>query len=201
MSRRPSRPLPFASRPPTRSLLGRVAVACMVALGVGAAVAEKSDRQQPLTIEADRSSTVDLARKVVVFNGQVVLTQGSLVIRAERMEVTDVGNGHRTASATGLPQQPAEFRQKRDGVNEFVEGRGQAIEYDSREELLRLNGQAVVRRLRGSQLADEVVGDRIVWNGAKELFSVLPSAPTAGVPGRVRATIIPAESAPGGGQK
>lgn len=157
------------------------------------AVAERADRQQPMTIEAERSSTVDLARRVVVFSGRVVLAQGTLRILADQVEVTDLGQGQRIAVATGLPEQPVEFREKRDGLDEFVEGRAQRIEYDSRDALIRLSGKAVVKRLRGTQLADLIEGETIVWNGAREFFSVLPAAPGAGG-GRVRAVLAPAPS-------
>ncbi len=169
------------------------AAAALCVAWPGWAQAEKADRQQPLSIEADQSSTVDLVRRVVVFNGRVVLSQGSLRILADRVEVSDVGDGHRIAQARGLPEQPAQFREKREGVDEFVEGRAALIEYDSRESLIRLSGKAVVRRLRGTQLADEVQGETIVWNGAREFFSVAPSAPAAadGTPGRVRGVFTP----------
>ncbi|MFM8666940.1 MAG: LptA/OstA family protein, partial [Betaproteobacteria bacterium] len=100
---------------PLRSAMRACDVArCMVLWGVvglaGAtggnpALAEKADRQQPLNIEADHSSTVDMARRVVVFNGRVVLTQGTLRILADRVELAEVGDNHRTAVARGRPEQ------------------------------------------------------------------------------------------------
>lgn len=166
------------------------------------AQAEKADRQKPMAIEADRSSSIDLARRVVVFDGRVVLTQGTLRIAADRVEVTEPAEGQRTAVARGLPDAPAEFREKRDGLDEVVEGRAQTVEYDSREELVRLSGKAVVRRLRGQQVVDEFVGETIVWNGAKEFISVLPAgAAGAGAPGapgnRVRALFTPQPASAG----
>ena len=177
----------------TRLSLPATALVALCAAWSGFAQAEKADRQQPLSIEADQSSTVDLARRVVVFNGRVVLSQGSLRILADRVEVSDVGEGHRTAQARGLPEQPAQFREKRDGVDEYVEGRADLIEYDSRESLIRLSGKAMVRRLRGTQLADEVQGETIVWNGAREFFSVAPAARNGadGSAGRVRGVFTP----------
>lgn len=177
--------------------LGSALVAFLVSLPTPVQ-AEKADRQQPLTIEADQSSTVDFARRVVVFNGRVVLTQGTLRILADRVEVSDVGEGHRTAQARGRPDQPAQFREKRDGVEEFVEGRADLIEYDSREALIRLSGKAVVRRLRGTQLADEVQGETIVWNGNRETFSVAPAerGGTDGRGERVRGVFSPPPPAP-----
>jgi len=160
--------------------------------------AEKADRQQPLMIEADQGSTVDLARRVAIFNGRVVLTQGSLRILADRVEVAEVGEAHRTAQARGRLDQPAQFREKREGVDEFVEGRADLIEYDSREALVRLSGKAMVRRLRGTQLADEVHGETIVWNGNRETFSVAPAERSAADSRaeRVRGVFSPPATAP-----
>lgn len=190
------RPVSPAFRPgqPLRSLLLCSWVCAGAALVLpGLAHAEKADRQLPLTIEADRQGSVDLARKVVVFSGRVVLVQGTLRISGDRMEVTELPQGQRSAITHGAADQPAEFREKRDGVDEFVEGRALSIEYDSREEAIRLVGKATVRRLRGQQLAEEVHGDTIVWNGSKEFFNVSPTAKTgdAGT-GRIRAVLIPA---------
>ena len=190
--------VPLASRA-ARALREPLAILLTGALAAAAplAQAEKADRSQPLTIEADKTSTVDLAKRVVSFHGRVLLTQGSLRIQADRMDVTEVAGGHRTALARGLAEQPAQFREKRDGVDEFVEGRAQLIEYDSREEVMRLTGQAVVRRLRGTQLADEIQGEVIIWNGSKEVFSVAPASPSLsdGRGNRVRAVIVPAPRA------
>jgi lipopolysaccharide export system protein LptA len=83
-------------------------------------------------------------------------------------------------------------------VDEFVEGRADLIEYDSREALIRLSGKAVVRRLRGTQLADEVQGETIIWNGNRETFSVAP-AERSGADGRgerVRGVFAPPPSPP-----
>lgn len=192
-----------ANQAATRFRTARALFTAALVLATCAAVsarAEKADRQQPLTIEADQSSTVDLARRVVVFNGRVVLTQGSLRILADRVEVAEVGEGQRTAQARGRPEQPAQFREKREGVDEFVEGRADLIEYDSREALIRLSGKAVVRRLRGTQLADEVQGETIIWNGNRETFSVAPAERSSadGRGERVRAVFAPPPPTPTG---
>src|SRR5688572_17803230 len=99
---------------------------------VAPAWAEKSDRTKPLTIEADQPGTLDLVRQVVVFNGNVVVAQGTMTIRAERVEVRERTDGHRSATALGANGKAANFRQKRDGVDETIEGAAERIEYDSR---------------------------------------------------------------------
>ena len=114
------------------------------------ALAEKADRSKPLTIEADQPGSVDLLKQVVVFNGNVVVTQGTMAIRADRVEVRERPDGYRIAIAVGSAGKPAVFRQKRDGVDETIEGEAERIEYDSRGDVVRFVGNAQVRRLRGA---------------------------------------------------
>jgi lipopolysaccharide export system protein LptA len=185
-------------RPSTLSSgLTVLALAAGVAVGVPApARAEKADRDKPLVIEADQPGTVDLARRVVVFAGNVVLTQGTLRIRANRLELREGPDGQREAAALGADGAPADFREKREGLNEFVEGRARRIDYDSRSDVLKLEGQAQVRRLRGegpnSEVADEITGERITWDNSAEFFRVQAAPGSAGAPaGRVRAVIAP----------
>jgi len=158
------------------------------------AQAEKSDRGKPLTIEADQPGTVDLLKQVVVFNGNVVVAQGTMAIRADRVEVRERPDGHRSATALGAAGKPAAFRQKRDGVDETIEGSAERIEYDSRGDVVRFAGNAQVRRLRGSTPADEITGAVITYDNGNETFSVqgaaAGAASTAGS-GRVRVVITP----------
>jgi lipopolysaccharide export system protein LptA len=134
--------------------------------------AEKADRTKPLTIEADQPGTLDMVKQVVVFNGNVVVTQGTMSIRAERVEVRERADGHRSASALGSSGKPATFKQKRDGVDETIEGSANSIEYDSRGDVVRFTGDAQVRRLRGGTPADEVTGGVITYDNGNETFTV-----------------------------
>jgi lipopolysaccharide export system protein LptA len=163
-----------------------------VLCAAGAAQAEKADRGKPLIIEADRPGTLDLQRQVMVFSGNVNISQGTMVIRADRVELREAADGYRSATAIGSAGQPASFRQKRDGVDETVEGVADRIEYDSRAETLRFVGNGAVRRLRGTVTADEITGAVIVWDAASEVFSVAGGAASPANPsGRVRAVLSP----------
>ena len=68
---------------------------------------------------------------------------------------------------------------------------------DDRTLQTQLTGNARIRRLVGSTVADEVIGHRITYNELTETYSVTGGASTAtghanAVPsGRVRATIVP----------
>ncbi len=174
-------------RPPFRFALALILGACAVA-----ASAEKADRSKPMTVEADKPGTIDLQRQVVIFNGNVVIAQGTLQIRAEKVEVRERPDGSRGAAAIGTPTKQASLRQKRDGVDEYLEGLADRIEYDAKGDTLRFVGNASVRRLRGGTVADEINGAQIVWDNNNEQFNVQggavsPSNPT----GRVRAVFSP----------
>ncbi len=154
--------------------------------------AEKADRTKQMVVEADKPGTVDVQKQVVVFNGNVVISQGTMVIRADRVEVRETPDGYRAAIAVGSATRPASFRQKRDAVDEWVEGTADRIELDAKTNVLRFSGHAVVRRLRGAEPADEITGTSITWDNNAELFSVAGGSPTATNPsGRVRAILSP----------
>jgi lipopolysaccharide export system protein LptA len=184
------------SKPPCRGAarpaFGTVLAFALVPLLCAPAHAERADRTKPMVVEADRPGTVDLQRQVVVFNGNVVITQGTMVLRAERVEMREMPDGYRAASAIGNNARPASWRQKRDGVDEVVEGTAERIEFDGRADTLRFVGQGAVRRLRGGVVADEITGALIIWDNLAEVFRVEGGAPSAANPsGRVRVVLSP----------
>jgi lipopolysaccharide export system protein LptA len=185
--------VPIPSIPPFRRGLLAAALAAACALGP-AARAEKADRSKPMSIEADQPGSVDLQRQVVIFNGNVVISQGTMLLRADRVELRERPDGYREAKAIGNAERPASFRQKRDGVDETVEGAAERIEFDARTDTLRLVGNAAVRRLRAGVVADEITGSLITWDNTSELFNVTGGAATPSNPtGRVRAVFAPRE--------
>ncbi len=162
------------------------------------AQAERADRNQPLTLESDQPCTVNLLKQTSQCSGNVVVTQGSLQLHAQRLELRETPDGYQIATATGTEADPARCRQKRDGIDEYVDGSAERIVYDGKAGTLRFEGDAVVRRLAGSRTMDEIHGRLIVWDSLAEQFSVEGGAATAANPGgRVRAVIAPrAASAP-----
>jgi lipopolysaccharide export system protein LptA len=160
--------------------------------------AEKADRFKPLHVEADLPGKIDLQKQFVVFNGNVVVTKGTMTIRASRIEVHETPEGYHTAVAIGSADKPATFRQKRDGVDEWIEGEAERLEYDGKSDSVRFVGRASVRRLRGTTVADEISGNLISYDSISEVFSVSGGAPpTAANPGgRVRAVLMPREGSP-----
>ncbi len=146
--------------------------------------AELADRDKPMHLEADQV-IMDDARKISTFTGNVRLSQGSLLIRGDKIIVVQDKNGNKHATAYG---NTAEFRQKREGLNGYVEGYGERIEYDTHTETVNFHEKARLKRDR-----DEVSGDHITYNAKTEVFQVNSSDtnPMNGPPQRVRAVLQP----------
>nr|HET7859068.1 lipopolysaccharide transport periplasmic protein LptA [Caldimonas sp.] len=157
--------------------------------------AEKADRYKPLNVEADLPGKIDLLRQFVVFNGNVVVTKGTMTIRADRIEIRELPDGYHTAVAFGSPGHHATFRQKRDVPDEYIAGDAERLEYDGKSDVIRFVNNASVRRLRGGETADEVSGNLVTYDSTTEVFSVSGGAtPTATNPGgRIRVTLMPKE--------
>lgn len=144
--------------------------------------AEKADREKPIHLEAD-TVTIDDIKKVSVYQGNVILSQGTMMVRADWVQVTQNAEGLDKVNATG---RPVAFRQKMDGSEEFIEGFADRVEFDGVTRQLELIGQARLRR--GS---DELRGTQISYNANTEFFKVV-GQPDAKTPsGRVRAVIRP----------
>ena len=180
------------------SPLIRAAAPALLALALTAPIAraERADRTKPLNVAADQQGTFDLLKQVVVFTGNVIITKGTIVIKADRVEVREAPDGFRTAVAVGTSGHPATFRQKRDGVDEYIDGQAARLEYDEKGDVIRFVNNAIVRRLRGATIGDEITGSVITYDNTTEVFSVSGGTPanTAGSPGgRVRAVLTPRE--------
>lgn len=146
--------------------------------------AENADRDKPIHLESDRV-TIDDVQQTSVFEGKVHLTQGTLAIHADKIVVAQDNRGYKHCTATG---KTASFRQKREGLDEFVEGYGERIEYDTRAGTMDLFGQARVKREQ-----DDVRGDHIAYSTRTEVFQVSGDPDQADGPnkGRVHAVIQP----------
>jgi lipopolysaccharide export system protein LptA len=172
--------------PVSEALCRAVPLACLLCLlFVPCAQAEKADRDKPINLEADTMEVDDMA-KVSTYTGNVRLTQGTLLILADKLVVRQDKDGFSSATALG---NPVSFRQKREGVDEYIEGWANRIEYDGRRDRVELFGNARVRRGQ-----DEVRGSYIAYDARTEFYQVKggPEAVTETNPkGRVRAVIQP----------
>jgi lipopolysaccharide export system protein LptA len=175
--------------------------AACIALAV-AAQAEKADRNKPMNAEADSLRYDDL-KQTSVFTGNVVITKGTMVIRADRVEVRQDNEGYQFGTATSTGGKRAFFRQKRDSGDEWIEGEAEIIVYDGKADNVTFTRNATMRRLRGATVADEAFGAQIVYDNSTDMFNVSSgsasgNASSGNPAGRVRAILSPrtAASAP-----
>ncbi len=164
--------------------------ALILVLG-GAAQAEQADRLKPMHVEADKMHHEE-SRQLTILTGRVQAVKGTLVMRAARMEVQQDAQGQQIAHFWAEPGQRVFFRQKREGLNEFIEGESVQAVYDSQQDLMTLTDRAEVRILREGRMADQMFGQRIVYNNMTEVLNVDGQTPgVAGRSTRVRAVLAP----------
>lgn len=153
-------------------------------------LAEKADRDKPIHLEADRATVEDVKRKdanrISIFTGNVKFTQGTLIIRAEKVILKEDIDGLRYVTALG---NLVSFRQKRDGLDEYIEGWSKRVEFDNNTDKIELFREAHLKRGE-----DEVQGDYISYNTTSEFFEVIGSkerGDETGPDSRVRVVIQP----------
>lgn len=173
------------------------------ALLSGAAQAEKADRDKPMNVEAD-ALRYDDQRQSSVFTGRVVLSKGSIIIRGAQLTVRQDPDGSQFGVVIAEPGQLAFFRQKREGLDEFIEGEAETIEYDGRADTIKFSRRAQLRRFKGASLNDEMTGGVIQYDNNTDVFTIDGGTArgTTGTTGaRVRAMLTPkpAASAPRAG--
>jgi lipopolysaccharide export system protein LptA len=175
----PARSCPPAGLPatPTR---GRTRAGLALALAAGALLAagpvraEREDRNKPMTVDSSGAvpDVVDLSKQKAVFTGNVVITQGTLQIHADRVEVSQDKEGNRLGYAFGSSEHPATFRQKRDRPDEWSEGEAQRIEYDSAANRVRFIGNAHIRMLQGTTVTDQASAALITYDTAADTVAL-----------------------------
>jgi lipopolysaccharide export system protein LptA len=158
-------------------------IVAVLLLAVFPARAEKADRDKPTQIEANRMSADDVKR-MTIFEGNVILTKGTIAVRAERIVVRQDAEGFQLTSATGAPVRFKQKQDPKDGQKEgqWMDGEALRVEIDERKQTIELFDNARVNRG-----GDEVAGDYILVDQKSDFFTVTPGKGQ----GRVRATIQP----------
>jgi lipopolysaccharide export system protein LptA len=164
-----------------------------------AAHAEKADSEKPSVVDSNHM-TYDDVRQVNTFTGDVVMTRGTLIMKAEKVVVTTDPDGYQFATLYAGPGKLATFRQKRDGGPDlWIEGEADRIEYDGKTEIAKLFVHAKMQRLTGAKVTDEVRGEFISYDSRAEYYSVnnTASGDTKAGGGRITAVIQPRVPVPG----
>jgi lipopolysaccharide export system protein LptA len=137
------------------------------------------DKKQDINYSANSADMNYQAKSGKLF-GNVVITQGTMTIRADRIEFKQNPDNSVSATAYG---NPITFRQKREGVDEYFEGYAQRAHYDGEKSLLELFDRALLKRGQ-----DEIRSNYISYNTKTELFKA---------EGRPDAAATPQDAGPG----
>ncbi|HUP29771.1 MAG TPA: lipopolysaccharide transport periplasmic protein LptA [Usitatibacter sp.] len=148
------------------------------------AIADRADREKEIVIVADKWA-IDDANKVSILQGNVVVTQGTMRITAEKLTVREDPQKNKFYVANGSP---VTFRQKREKIEEYIDGEAQRAEFDDRTDVLKLFDRARVK-----SGANQITGAFITYDMQKELAEASGAAPgTAPSPNsRVKVIILP----------
>lgn len=165
----------------------RFALLSLCLIASQSAFAEKADRDKPLQLEANKVS-IDDAKKIQILEGDVVLIKGTMILKAERVVVTEDLYGFQKGTAFGGKGGLAKFRQKREGREEYIDGEAERIEYNTNSEVLELFHHAWVKNGE-----DQLKGDYIWYDTVSEKYLVTAgdNRDPKGPPPRVRATLQP----------
>lgn len=154
-----------------------------------APAAAEASRRVPLSYEAD-TGRADLVKKVYTLKGHVRIQQGGLSLESDEAVLRQGEGGHPSVQVTGSAAQPARFEQRPTPPEvETLKGQAQTIDYDDRAGLVRLRGQAQLRRLRGDTVVDEVSGPVITYNRQSGEFQVQGESGNESGGGRVRGVL------------
>ena len=176
-----------------------IAACAAAAFAMCSVRAETPDRDMPMNAESDALRYDDL-KQTSVFTGNVVITKGTTIIRGERVDVDQDPEGYQRATVQAAPGKLAFYRKKREGRDEFIEGEGQRIEYDSRTDVVKFIRQAVLRRYKGAVLADESTGSQINYDNVTDVFTVDGGSQNRSLTnptGRVRTLLSPRKAVSG----
>lgn len=168
-------------------------LATALLLSASACYAERADRDKPIHLEADQVM-IDDAQQISTFTGNVQFTQGTMLIRGDKIVVVQDNEGFKHGTAYG---RTASFRQKREGLDEYIDGYGERIEYDTRAETVDFYVHARVTRS-----LDDVRGEHITYNQKTDIFQVHSGSTTDAnaLPKRVHAVLQP-KPKPGAAQQ
>jgi lipopolysaccharide export system protein LptA len=158
-----------------------------------AAHAEKADSEKPTIIEAERSSS-NGKTKVATLTGDVSMTRGTIIVKADHAVVTTQPDDTQYAILYGSKERKVTFRQKRDGgENLWIEGEADRIEYDQKLELVKLISRGKVRYLDGKKVTEEHEGEYLTYDSANDVFTAENTVDGKTVPGagRSRTTLQP----------
>lgn len=168
----------------------KILLVALIGLAALSASAEKADANKTAVINYD-SLDSDEVTQTTILTGNVILTKGTLVLKSDKAVIKETPEGYMAVTLTSNGAKSATFRQKRDaGPDLWMEGEAKRIEYDERNELVKLFAAAKVRQLEGAKVVRLVESEYLSYDSRKEVLVSRNDASGEHKPGMGRGTMI-----------
>ncbi|MDX2505717.1 MAG: lipopolysaccharide transport periplasmic protein LptA [Gammaproteobacteria bacterium] len=152
-------------------------------------MALSSDRDQPIELEAD-SADIDDLKGISIYTGNVILIQGSMVIKADKLTLYNDKNKELEKAVAVGHKKLATFKQRPEGKNQDLHARAITMIYFLNKDKIHLLKNAHV-----DQDGDTFSGDKIIYDTKNETVVATSQKDKAGKPvtsgSRVKVTIQP----------
>ncbi|AWX14924.1 lipopolysaccharide transport periplasmic protein LptA [Mergibacter septicus] len=139
-----------------------------------------NDSQQPINVVSNKQ-TLDLEKNLVTFTDQVVITQGSMKINADKVIIirSNKKDNNKNTDLIEAFGKPVTFQQQLDN-GKLVQGKADKVHYDVAKEFLQLSGNASLQ-----QQDSKISGNLITYDVKKQQLK-------AGFDGsRVKTVLLP----------
>jgi lipopolysaccharide export system protein LptA len=134
-------------------------------------LAERADRGKPIALSSDKASFDDVSQTYLL-EENVFLVKGTMIIKGAKANVKVDPEGYQLADVYAKPGEVATLKQKKDsGIEEYVQGFADWIQYDAKKESATLTGNAKMWQLVKTKVFDEIVGDKIYYDAIAETYS------------------------------
>ena len=152
-----------------------------------------TDRDQPITLEAD-TADIDELSGISIYTGNVILTQGSMVIKSEKLTLYNDKNKQLEKAVAVDKKNFARFKQRPEGKKQDFKARAITLIYYLKKEKIHLLENARVDQEGGS-----FSGHKIIYDTKNETVVASSKKDKQGKPAgngsRVKVT-IPAKKKP-----
>jgi len=152
-----------------------------------AAMALSSDQEQPIEIEAD-SASLDNQKGLTLYLGNVVITQGTLKLKAEKVTLTydDKRQVEVVIAESGKSNSPPVYFEQVLDTKERVKAEARLMEYHKKKDILHLKKAAKVWKNK-----DTITGEHIMYDAKAGKITAKAAKSGQKGQGRVKVTIEP----------
>jgi lipopolysaccharide export system protein LptA len=150
----------------------------------------KTDQAQPTKLASDNADFNDVNQEYIL-TGHVIITKGSIKVTGSKAVVVVDPDGYQKITVVGDTKGLATFTQQLDKPTpEFMDGEGDLILYEAKNDQLLLSGHAYTVRRQGSLWKDKLIADEIQYDLYTEDYRAVSKNPKK----LTRSTLSPRET-------